>query len=553
MDGSARAPGDGYAEDFWRLFAERLRAICLFGILMIPALFVLDWIVWRYHSSDMPLAAAIGVRLGTSAYYLLVWLLLRSRGFGPRGLTVLEWAMVPLAGVVGTALGMVGQGIDTVYFCGAVLVILARGLYLPGNVARAVATSLGIWATYPLTILVGALFSPSLAAQLADPARLSGFVVNNIFLASVTVLSCVGTWLINRLQLQEFRLQRIGRYRVIRKLDEGGMGIVYLARHGTLKRLCALKLIGTGRETTDSARVRFIREARATSSLDHPNTIQLFDFGELEDGRLFYAMEYLHGMDLGDVVTSHGVVTPGRAIHFVAQICRSVEQAHVRGIVHRDLKPSNCFAIGDGSEPDFVKVLDFGLAKVLTAPPDQWAVSAVGHIVGTPSYMAPEQVTGKPVDGRTDVYAIGCVLAFLLTGRPLFTGSSQVAVLAKHATDDPEPPSRHNPAVPSDLDAIVMKCVRKDPNDRFASAAELHDALLVCESAGSWTRDDRLTWWQDAGVCLADPETGHRRGEATEVYESGSTLAAADSGDPSSGPVSGLEPTLTFVPRDSAP
>jgi serine/threonine protein kinase len=270
-----------------------------------------------------------------------------------------------------------------------------------------------------------------------------------------------------------------GRYRLEGVLGRGGMGVVYRVEHVRMGKLMAMKLLHGDLARDREVIRRFRREAEAVSKLDHPNTVQVFDFGE-SDGLTWLVMELLSGRDLGEVLAAETTMDFRRAAQIAWQIAGSVHQAHERGIVHRDLKPENVRLLSDRAEPDFVKVMDFGLAKLReTEEMKNASITREGFLVGTPYYMAPEHIRGETVDPRTDVYALGAVLYKMLTGMPPFWAPTPVAVLTKHLADDVVAPSRRpgRHPIPAEADAIVLKCMEKDPAARYQSMTELRAAL----------------------------------------------------------------------------
>jgi serine/threonine protein kinase len=295
-----------------------------------------------------------------------------------------------------------------------------------------------------------------------------------------------------RVEKVERQLRELGQYTLERKLGEGGMGAVYLATHRVLRRRTAVKLIRG--ETSPEAVRRFEREAQLTCNLTHPNTVSLFDYGKAQDGTLYFAMEYLSGMDMERIVRDHGPMPPARVIHFLAQAAGSLGEAHAAHLVHRDIKPANLFVCERGGIADFVKVLDFGVAKQ-TGP--GVAETSPGAISGTPLYMAPECALGRhEPDGRADLYSLGCVAWFLLTGKPLFERGTVMEVLMAHLQADPPSLREAAPgAMPEDLERIVMRLLAKSPSDRFDGAAQLLAALQSCADRNRWTQEDARAWW----------------------------------------------------------
>lgn len=294
--------------------------------------------------------------------------------------------------------------------------------------------------------------------------------------------------------------KQLGQYTLDEKLGEGGMGIVYRAHHAMLHRPTAVKFLHVDK-TNDQSIARFEREVRLTSSLNHPNTIQIYDYGRTPEGIFYYAMEYLEGINLEDLVQRFGAQPEGRVIFVLQQVCGSLAEAHGIGLIHRDIKPANIMLTERGGLSDFVKLLDFGLAKALDAKKDAGLTSA-GSLTGTPLYMSPEAVAGGDhLDARSDLYAVGAVGYFLLTGTPVFEGSTVLEVIKQHATEAPDLPSERmgRPVLPA-LEAILLRCLAKKPEERPQSAAELSDALGACAVSDPWTPKQAERWWETHGL-----------------------------------------------------
>jgi eukaryotic-like serine/threonine-protein kinase len=323
---------------------------------------------------------------------------------------------------------------------------------------------------------------------------------NYLLLGVAMVISRVVT----RLGLQVARERELGSYRLGELLGRGGMGEVYLATHRMLARPAAIKLIrpealGADQETAELAARRFRREAEAAASLRSPHTVELYDFGVTEDQTLYFVMELLEGLDLETLVQRYGPLPAGRTIHLLRQVCESLEEAHARGLVHRDIKPANIHVGRVGLRYDFVKVLDFGLVKSVAGVSEDSLATASGLTPGTPAYMAPEMTRGDPVSGKADIYAVGCVAYFLLTGHMVFEAENAFQMIARHLSAEPAPPSvRGNVALPPGLDQLVLACLAKDPAQR-PDAAELSRSLAA--SPGEpWTEDDAAHWWRTAAA-----------------------------------------------------
>jgi serine/threonine-protein kinase len=273
------------------------------------------------------------------------------------------------------------------------------------------------------------------------------------------------------------------RVRIERAIARGGMGKVYYGEQVRMKRPCAIKILDPrlagGGDAGEFAR-RFQLEASTAAKLTHPNVVTIFDYGETEDGRCFIAMEYLEGRSLSDELKKSGPIAAERAIHITRQAARALREAHMLGVVHRDMKPGNVFLVEQDDDTDFVKVLDFGLVKE-TSQSEQQEHTQIGQIMGSPRYMAPEQVQGKAVDGRTDIYSLGVMLYAMLAGKPPFDKATELSTMMAQVSDPPPPIGSIAPDVllPPGLEAVVMKCLAKRPEDRFASMEELITALKL--------------------------------------------------------------------------
>ena len=291
--------------------------------------------------------------------------------------------------------------------------------------------------------------------------------------------------------------RKLGQYSLEEKLGSGGMGTVYRARHAMLRRPTAVKLLNIDK-ISDNAIARFEREVQLTSQLNHPNTIAIYDFGRTPEGIFFYAMEFLDGINLEDLVVKHGPQPEGRVISILHQVCGSLAEAHGIGLIHRDIKPANIILNQRGGQYDVVKVLDFGLVKSLNDDESEAGLTAPGAVAGTPLYMAPEAIERPDTfDARGDIYAIGAVGYFLLTGTALFSGSSIMEICLHHLKTQPEPPSqRLGRSVSGRLEELILKCLGKSPQDRPQSAIELADELARCEAADDWTREAACAWWE---------------------------------------------------------
>ncbi len=306
------------------------------------------------------------------------------------------------------------------------------------------------------------------------------------------------------------RAQELGSYRLESLIGHGGMGEVWRAQHRLLARPAAIKLIrkhvleSSRAEAAEHMMRRFEREAQATASMRSPHTIQVYDFGLTAEGEFYYVMELLEGLECSQLVSQFGPLPADRAVHFLRQVCHSLAEAHDAGLIHRDIKPSNIFACIYGRELDFLKVLDFGIVKSEREAAGAEKLTADQGTAGTPAVMSPEQILGnKPVTPASDLYAIGCLGYWLLTGRFPFEGENAMAILIQHTQERAPSPSLFcEQDVPADLDRIILSCLEKDPALRPQSAEALDKELARCQVGNEWTQEMARQWWD-----LHQPET----------------------------------------------
>jgi serine/threonine-protein kinase len=330
----------------------------------------------------------------------------------------------------------------------------------------------------------------------------------------VLIMAYVSSRVVYNLGAAVREARELGSYRLVQRLGRGGMGEVWRAEHRMLARPAAIKLIrpevlggGDGANRPMLLR-RFEREAQATALMRSAHTMELYDFGVADDGTFYYVMELLDGFDLDDLVERFGAVPPERAVHFLRQMCSSLAEAHEAGLIHRDVKPANVYACRYGREVDFIKVLDFGLVKHGRMPDGSEKLTAADVTAGgTPAFMSPEQALGdEQVDGRSDLYAVGCVAYWLLTGTLVFKGSTPMETIVMHVHSEPEPPSRRSrlPIAP-DLETIVMACLAKNPTDRPQTADELAGRLGSVRLEQEWTVERARRWWEEHRPATSGP------------------------------------------------
>jgi serine/threonine-protein kinase len=381
------------------------------------------------------------------------------------------------------------------------------------------------WAT--VLILVYAMIAPgaprrmllaSLAAASMDPvcfwlAHLRGDPAPSLLTAVVLTwpsyacafIAVIPSRVLQRIGRRLREAQEMGSYHLVELLGHGGMGEVWRAEHRLLAREAAIKLVRPevlGARDERETRVvlrRFEREAQATAALSSPHSIQLFDFGATREGTFYYVMELLTGRDLESLVREFGPLPANRALYLLRQVCHSLADAHARGLVHRDIKPANIYVCRMGLDYDFVKVLDFGLVKMKGAQRPGETLATVDHTTtGTPAYMAPETILGDAeVDRRADVYALGCVAYFLLTGQLVFEADTSMKMLLQHLNTQPVPPSQRTELpIPRELDELILACLQKDPDRRPQDAGELFRMACGCRSCEGWTRETAEHWWE---------------------------------------------------------
>jgi serine/threonine-protein kinase len=450
------------------------------------------------------------LHLFAAVCFLLLWFSCRGRRRSRRFMHVAE--------LVSLSLGVLATGAmafyippesrpDFILLLALSNVIVGRAIFVPSS---------GRW-TLALDLVIGilALTCVYLGASRLDvekwsalyphldemsPQRIAAGITIEIgaWWAIATLLSTTASVVIYGLRRRVHDAEQLGQYRLEEKLGEGGMGTVYLARHAFLRRPTAVKLLPPDRAGLANLR-RFEQEVQLTASLRHPHTITIFDYGHTADGLFYYAMEYIDGLTLTDLVARSGAQEQARVVHLMRQAASALVEAHGIGLVHRDIKPGNIMVHLShpyGGGDDFVKVLDFGLVKEVQRE-GGIDLTNEASLSGTPQYMAPESITTpEAVDARADLYALGAVAYYLLTGTHVFAGNSIVEVCGHHLHSAPEPLSaRLGKPVMSELEDMVLSCLEKDPAQRPQTAFELEQRLLDCAAVSPWTSADAQRWW----------------------------------------------------------
>jgi eukaryotic-like serine/threonine-protein kinase len=434
---------------------------------------------------------------------MTVWLLSRQRRFS---LTTLE--RLDAASLVGacTAWAFLIEPRLVETFHAAVpsvaMTALTRSIMVPSKAGRTL--RLTTLAALPVIVLMW-LSLDAFRPAVPTPGRVVTITVafQTLLLVAVIWMATITSRTLYELRRSVREANELGQYSLEEKLGAGGMGEVWRARHRFLVRAAAVKLIRPEflvSTQNDPALVlrRFEREALATAALRSPHTVQLYDFGEAEDGTLFYVMELLLGIDLESLVSRFGPIPAERAVHILKQVCHSLHEAHRNGLTHRDIKPANIFVSGVDADYDFVKVLDFGLVQLRSWRADPGTLTTEAAVACTPAYAAPEIARGEATyDHRVDIYAVGCVAYWLVTGHRVFEGDTVMQMLFDHAgTPPPRPQTRTELPIPPDFERLIMDCLEKDPGRRPASAELLAQRLSRCSLQKPWTQEQAADWWR---------------------------------------------------------
>ena len=371
----------------------------------------------------------------------------------------------------------------------AYIAVLARAIVVPSSGPRTLTFSMMMFVPITLSgVVLGFIGSTGMPGWV--------FAIGGALLSAIAViLATVGSDIIYGLRQQVSTAAQLGSYKLERRIGEGGIGTVYLAHHIMLRRPTAVKLLQPSRVGIETL-ARFEKEVQHMSQLTHPNTVAVYDYGRSPDGVFYYAMEYLGGgIDLENLVRRFGPQPNGRVVEILAQACGALGEAHESKIIHRDIKPANIMLCERGGVPDVAKVVDYGLVKEIT----QDRQDSQQVVLGTPTYVAPEAVTDPASVGPAgDLYALGCVGYFLLTGKRVFEGKTALEICVQHVTSPPVPPSSvASVFIQPELEAILMKCLQKKPTDRFASAAEMAEALRALPTTKDWDLPDARLWWRE--------------------------------------------------------
>jgi hypothetical protein len=487
-----------FGDETTTLLRSRLEAATLILSIILALAFV-----GSLFTRSAPL---VGLRIFVLLVLIGNFIVLRSKR--PLSLHQLRWIELLVFGVLGCQLllmmrlqivSFVGSGDVTSvvaarlsYLAAWTIMILTYGVLMPNTWQRALAVLLPV-ACLPYALL--------LELQWRIPGVADAFAADNLGssvpIPLIAVLVAVfGSYTISSIRKEAFKAKQLGQYHLKQKLGTGGMGEVHQAEHELLKRPCAIKLIHPSKANDATLLARFEREVQATAKLTHWNTVEIFDYGHTDDGTFYYVMELLPGLSLEHLVKFYGPLAPERAVHFLRQTCSALREAHAKGLIHRDIKPANIWAAERGGVYDVAKLLDFGLVREQFSQSSDAKLTTEGTFSGSPLFMCPEQMNAyDKLDARSDIYSLGAVAFFIVTGRAPFVRDEIWDIVVAHSRDPVEPPSAINPAVPEDLEKVILRCLQKRPEDRYQSIESLDQALANCQCAGKWTEENARAAW----------------------------------------------------------
>jgi len=449
--------------------------------------------IWPAPAAAAPTLARPDLlfHLAACAVLLLAWLAASQTGLSEMALRVVD------AGGTITALGLYAAMSasmpgawrpEMLFLLVAISILLYRAATIPGSPTRTA------WIS-TISILPAPFLAAGTFASSPQISKGSTVAYATLWAALTVALTTLVAFVTFRLRRSVAKARKLGQYTLTEKIGEGGMGIVYRAEHAMLRRPTAIKLLPPSKAGEDSLK-RFEREVQLTARLTNPHTVSVYDFGRTPDGVFYYVMEYLDGVDLETLVEESGPLPSGRAVRILRQVCAALSEAHGIGLIHRDIKPANILLCERGGIPDIAKVLDFGLVKDVTDTASP-GLTEENVLHGTPQYMAPEAIRdSRSSDPRSDLYALGAVGYFLLTGTPVFAGRSPLETIHHHLQTEPEPLARRlGKPVPEQLEALILACLAKDPDQRPDSARALARALAACEGVQPWDEAGAIGWW----------------------------------------------------------
>ncbi len=501
------------SEESREFLQERLSRFARIVFLVSFSLFLASWgvdLIW-YPSvleRGLPIGAPAMFNLAWLFVLLAMWLATRS---GPLPGPMLH--VIDAAGVFVVSMAMIGMSFsfaavvmrpDLLAVVAILGLLLYRAAIVPSEPSRT--AWIGTACCVPLPFASHVSYS-RLPRPPGMPPAGAYTVWASLFVVLIVLLSSKISSVIYGLRETVREARRLGPYTLVSKIGEGGMGAVYRARHALLRRPTAIKILPPER-AGEMDLTRFEREVQMTSLLTSPHTVSIYDFGRTPDGLFYYAMEYLDGIDLQDLVDRDGPMPAGRVVAVLRQVCEALGEAHRVGLIHRDIKPANILLCERGGRPDVAKVVDFGLVKDLAARGSPGATRD-DVVLGSPHYLSPEALRAPDrIDARSDIYALGATAYYLLTGTPVFDGAL-TKIFADHLATPPEPPAaRSGRTIPSSLEALVLSALAKNPDDRPESVAVFDERLAGCRDVPPWTEADAAAWWRTRGARILAARAG---------------------------------------------
>jgi len=467
------------------------------GLWVWPSFTLLDLYMCFVAYPGAPCAAFLAYRVAVELGFFAVYRASRHGTMDVKRLFMLQNLCYGSAALVIAVMAVDLGGIRSPYMHGISVVALVRAALVPTNWRRGLKTYARIALAFPLVMGIGAVISPIARNEWMSAESLIVFASNYVFVLASCCLGLITSHVVWSTQEQLYRARRVGRYRLEAPIGHGGMGEVWLAWDQSLHRNVALKIMRVGTTSSPESVRRFELEARAAGQLRGQHVVHIFDFGASEDGLYYIAMEYLTGLDLAKLVEKFGPLPPARVIHLAMQACLALEEAHAVGIIHRDLKPHNFYLTRTRDEPDFLKLLDFGIARLRSKDASSQHLTSTGTMVGTPDYLAPELWQGGEADERSDIYALAVTMHFLLAGVTPYDGWSVLQLRAAHYLA--EPLALRLPRTDSlseRLEALLRRCLAHSPEERVQTVTELREALAVLHDPTAWTPSDGEAFWK---------------------------------------------------------
>lgn len=498
-----------FARETTALFRTRLLTAAIFGAMLSPLFGIIDFLAWRSWWPDMNLPAFLVLRFGMTLWFMALWVFLRSAERFP--VAAMDWLIFAPPGVLLAYMTAESGGPKSPYVAMLTLLVTTRTILVPGPARLHLPVVLFLVLCYPVCVLLFGAPSGDVGWAITDRVFMGHLAANLFPLVAIAGVGVVASDMIHAMHQRLISARSLGRYKIKKELGRGAMGVVYLAWHRDLGRPCVIKVVNPDKDTSGALRRRFEREARETSLLRSPYVVQVFDFGITQNGQLFYVMEYLEGMALQDRIDKLGPQAWDVVCRWMIYICEALAEAHARNLIHRDIKPANLFLSRTADGREIVKVLDFGIARKADAEaggpaaptstesverrkkamkarlPSEANLTAVGTIMGTPLYVAPEVLQGQNASTAADQYSLAASCYHLITGRPVFTATTIEELLFRIIDATPEAPSAAYPdaQIPSGLDSILLRALSKKPEERFESMEVFRQAIEPFAAAPS--------------------------------------------------------------------